>query len=537
MRKRRFKPDSESDPDTPVSPLDQALRNVRQVGAGDKPAPAKTKREADAEADSASEAELTGLPGLGLPTAEELAARADSTDAPDDSSSTPGGLKDPTDIPSGFQSARESLADKLAAHDPFAATDPGGSGSPGGKDTSMIAEEVVQTFPSGPVTTVTDDGEVKDTTAGDTTARDTLEDLPLVGGYFKKAFENAEDTKGTYEDRLDAASSADTPMDDGSDGGSAPPATSDTEDEGDSGVMHEFDADDGSHVTVYNDGTIITTYEDGSQAVSNPDGSEEHYDPDGNPVADSGEAETGGEDEGEGEGEDEDEAPPAGEQEDEGEDKDESEPDGTGEAKGEGDKSDEPEQGGGTEMSGDPDGAEGAPLPEDLQQQLGADLAAAVKQLRPVDPGDGATDPEDPNADPAFGAGAIEGVAVDPHAELRSMLGNPGGPGGPGDSFGSGAGEVPSAPPSQDPGFTDPAPDADAEVQTSGPEERDTGGELKPIVSSSDGSEDESEDDSTAAISSSVSGLVSKSPLGRLIDADLVPDDDTSGEPPDDADD
>lgn len=117
--------------------------------------------------------------------------------------------------------------------------------------------------------------------------------------------------------------------------------------------------------------------------------------------------------------------------------------------------------------------------------------------------GDGVTDPPEDDGS-AVAAGT---VAVDPHAELLDMLGNPGTAGGPSD-FGSGSDGGPGTDytSSHGAGVTDPADDADAAPVTDGPEER--GGSAPPLDPSAAPEPDESDDAGGMSLSFERSGIL-----------------------------
>lgn len=534
MAKRRLRGLFDSNPKRSTA-IDEALESVRAAApAGDdQPEATGAKQEVDKGTQEAGtpEAEAKGLPAQGILTPEELAARLGDDDAAGDSKTAPEALKDPT---AGFESARGRLADQLGSADP-SDTVKSGEASDRGKDSSMIADQVVQGFLSPPEGKITDEGDVTGSSTGGTTARQALGDLPIVGKYLEGAFESAEQSGAGYQQRVDEAADSDptsvpgggdsstgsTETDDsaGTDSAGTGETGTDSAGTGESGVMHEYDNDDGSHTTVYNDGTIITTSEDG-QEVNYPDGTTEYYDSEGNLVGVEDESEEQSQ-EPEGSSEEGDDAPPAGEEE--GEDEGE----GDGEAGDEGEAEGEGEEGGGVGMEGDPVDGEGT-LPEELQQWIDTDLAAMKQRLQPVGSGDGVTDP-DPNAEPVTAVGPVP----DAHAELESMLGRPG---DPDDMYGTGAGVDPGSAPPQDSGVIDPGPDADTGVPTMGPEERTTGGSVAGLRPPAKGSAD-SEDDSTDDASDSISDLAIQSPLRDVIGPVRLAAGDDASEGLDDADD
>ncbi len=337
----------------------------------------------------------------------------------------------------------DALVDRLGREDPFAAGASGeedDGGATYGKG-MIAAGDVVQTFPTAPVATTTDDGqEVKDVSTGDFAGtRQAFSDLPVVG-------------------------------------------------KDDTTVADEFENADGSHTTVYGSGDIVTTYDDGTVehqypdgtteidkangdlVTENVDGSTETIHPDGSvettPPTDPP-AESSGTDSSDPDSSDTDSA---------GTDSAGTGSEGSGSGS-DGQGSDGQGSGGGDGAAGasddiPADSDAGAPLPAWLQTQLAEDFAAARAQTHPVDPGDPRVN-ENPDADPTFGGSEAAGFAVDPHADLFGQLSNPAG-GDP--AFGAGSAptsdSVPN--PSSDPRFTDPSPEADTDPQFTGPEERDT---------------------------------------------------------------
>jgi hypothetical protein len=362
--------------------------------------------------------------------------------------------------------------------------------------------------------------------------------MPLVGGALGDLFADTEaavdKAAGAHERQVNEAADSDPTTGGGSGGssgqsggeGSGTPSGSGSDDQDDGTTTIENE--DGSTTTVYESGDIVTAYPDGTTEHQYPDGTTETDYPDGTLKTEypDGSTETIHPD-----GTTETTPPTESDASEEETDEEETDEEGTDEDGSETDGTETDEKGGGAEMSGDPD-EEYAPLPEDIQRMVDADLAAMRQQLQPVVAGDGVTDP-DPNADPAFGAGLVAGIAVDPHGELESMLGQPG---GPDDMYGSGR-PVGGSAPQPDSGVIDPGPDADTGVQTTGPEERDTRHDvtgLAPLPSGSDDSEDESTDDTSGSV---IDTLASLSPLRSRIDTiELAAEDDTAEDEPDDAD-
>jgi hypothetical protein len=135
-------------------------------------------------------------------------------------------------------------------------------------------------------------------------------------------------------------------------------------------------------------------------------------------------------------------------------------------------------------------------------------------------------------------------VASGPIRDTKGiLLGDPAGPGSPDFGAGSHGGDLGSLAGSGvgglDPRNSDPSPEADTGVQTTGPEERDTTHNVAGLTSAPTGSTGTS--DASSSDSSGADAPAAVSPLHGLLQTHLVPDnltadDDTSDDPGNDAD-
>ena len=513
---RRSKDSSDADSDS-APKLGEALRNVRATRETDEPS----------------------IPTTGIQTDEEIADRLGGALSVADVTSGKDADDDAADA-LGAPSV-EGLRDRLAHSDPFAdadAEDASGPSDAGRGFSKDMVSETVQTFPSAPIATTTGDGEVTNVSAGDPKeTREALRDLPIIGDTIDRALTSTEQAGGGHATAIDEAADSDpttTPAGGsegsagtGSDGagGAGGAAGGGEAGGGGGGGTTEIENEDGSHSTVYDNGDIVTTYPDGTVEhnyadggtetdypdgtvkTENPDGSSETIHPDGTieTVNADGTTETVNADGTVENGVVEEEPPPSDSGEDDEEATDEPAPEGEG----------TDGAGSGTEIPIDQEGE----LPDDIKEQIAADLAHTRAQLRPVDPGDGVTDPGDDDVTPVSG---LTGP-VDAHRELKDLLVQP----GHGPAFGEGAaGGGPGVPGVPDPqsgagGAVDPGPDADTPVQTRGPEERDTTHDVAGLTSPPRATEDADDDaGDDASVSLHLSPI---SPVhSRLLDEDLT---------------
>jgi hypothetical protein len=489
----------------------EALRNVRVTTAEDDPTEAakatqQAEQQSEAEQQAAAAIDTQNLIGQGVPGLEDHAAEA-GTDSDTGTGLDSGALGSLGDRLGNVEQLQR-LADQLGSADA-----PVGDQAPSGHDSSMFAaggdplplEELSRegiTAPGAPVAERTGE-EVDKVVAGDKNqTREGVTSIPFLGGKVDDALTNAEHAAGTHAGQLNQAANSDPTVNTGSGSGSTSGSTSGSQpgssDSGSGGtggtggtqgsgdgsslVSDEFDNDDGSHTTVYDSGDIVTTYPDGTVEHNYPDGTVETDYPDGTLKTENpdGSTETIHPD---GTVETTDPTPPP-PPDDSGSDDGgtggsaSSGTDATGSASGSG------TSGSGTEGSGagssaqagtdggggdpgDPDS--GAPLPSFIQQQVDAGLAGARAELRPFTPGDGATDPNPDAGEPIDRSGPIQ--------DTKGVLlgGDTGGPGSPefgAGSHGSDVGSLAGSLGGLNPENSDPGPESDTGVQTSGPSER-----------------------------------------------------------------
>ena len=578
MAKGSSRSSSDSDAKTVAPGITEALRDIHVTTREDDDpkddvqATQQAAQDAEAEQQAAAAIDTQSLIEQGLP--DDLASQSGTDPAAGTGLDTAslGSLGDRL----GNAGQLQRLADQLSSTDA-----PTGDQAPSGHDTSMFAEDrgggrpFVEgtTAPGAAVAVKSADGtEVDKVVAGDKSqTRDGVTGIPFLGGRIDDALTSAGHSAGTHAGAINQAANSDPTTNQsgsgsqsgsqpggsqpgGTDSGSNPPSTGGESDDG-AGVFDEFDNNDGSHTTIYNSGDIVTTYEDGTVEHVYPDGTTETDQPDGTLVTKNpdGSTETIHPD---GTIDTTDPTPPPPP-----DDSDTSGSDTSGSDTSGGGTSGSDTSGGGTSGSGgdtsgsgtqtsaqmgtdgggggDPgDPESGAPLPAFLQQQVQADLAAAIAQTHPVDPGDGATDPNPDAGEPIDESGPIRDTK-------GILLGDPVGPGDPEFGAGSHGGDVGSLTgpgPGLDPTNSDPSPEADTGVQTTGPSERTTQQPVPGSFSPPTGSADSSDDGASDSSSGDTDALAPVSPLHGVLETHLLPDrlavaaDDGADDSPDDAD-